>query len=409
MAFTFIHAADLHLGSPLTGLAMKDEAVARAFAHASRDAFSELVARALSEKVAFLLIAGDVYDGDWKDMSIGLFFNRELAKLDRAGIAVFFIRGNHDAESEITRAVALPAGIREFSSRKAETKKLPELKVAIHGRSFADRVAQENYALAYPSAEAGWFNIGMLHTSLEGNAAHATYAPCSRQDLIGRGYDYWALGHIHEQQVVHENPWIVYSGNLQGRSVRECGPKGALLVTVDDGRVADLRPLVLDKARWLHETIDVSQLADEHAIFEAVQKAVAPPLADAEGRLTAVRITLAGETPLHGTLKSRASVLRDDVQARLHHLSEDAWLESLKIATQPPRTSPTSAGGMDPEALLAGLENDPLLRKEAEETLARVLAKLPAGLDVSSLDDLGAIMSDARALATARALERAGN
>jgi len=108
MNFTFLHAADLHLGSPLTGLAHKDELLAKRFALASREAFSELVARAISERVAFFLIAGDVYDGDWKDTSIGLFFNREVAKLSRAGIPVFLIRGNHDAESEITRSVPLP-------------------------------------------------------------------------------------------------------------------------------------------------------------------------------------------------------------------------------------------------------------------------------------------------------------
>ena len=86
MNFTFLHASDLHLGSPLIGLTLKDEAVARRFAAASRDAFSDLVTRAIELKVAFVVIAGDVYDGEWKDTSIGLFFNREIARLDRARI-----------------------------------------------------------------------------------------------------------------------------------------------------------------------------------------------------------------------------------------------------------------------------------------------------------------------------------
>src|SRR3984893_4105670 len=128
MGFTFLHAADLHLGSPFTGLALKDEEMARRFAMASRDAFSDLVSRAIDASVAFVVIAGDIYDGDWKDTSIGLFFNREVARLARAGIPVFLIRGNHDAESEITRAVPLPEGVIEFSARKADTKRIADLK-----------------------------------------------------------------------------------------------------------------------------------------------------------------------------------------------------------------------------------------------------------------------------------------
>ena len=96
MSFTFLHAADLHLGSPLLGLSMKDEDIARRFAEASRSAFSELVTRAIEARVAFVLIAGDVYDGEWRDTSIGLFFARELARLARETIPVFLIRGNHD-------------------------------------------------------------------------------------------------------------------------------------------------------------------------------------------------------------------------------------------------------------------------------------------------------------------------
>jgi exonuclease SbcD len=108
LGFTFLHAADLHLGSPFIGLTLKDEAVARSFATASREAFSELITRAIEIKVSFVVIAGDVYDGEWRDTSIGLFFNREIARLDRAGIPVFLLKGNHDAESVVTKSILLP-------------------------------------------------------------------------------------------------------------------------------------------------------------------------------------------------------------------------------------------------------------------------------------------------------------
>src|SRR5882757_4634702 len=116
-SFTFLHAADLHLGSPFVGLSLKDEELARRFASASREAFGNLVQAAIDQKAAFVVIAGDIYDGEWKDASIGLFFNRELARLDREGIPVFLLKGNHDAESVVTRSISLPPSVREFPAR----------------------------------------------------------------------------------------------------------------------------------------------------------------------------------------------------------------------------------------------------------------------------------------------------
>jgi exonuclease SbcD len=407
MNFTFLHAADLHLGSPLTGLAQKDEVLARRFALASREAFSELVARAISESVGFVLIAGDIYDGDWKDTSIGLFFNREVARLTRAGIPVFLIRGNHDAESEITRAVPLPDGVIEFSARKAETKRIAELKVAIHGQSFADRAATENIAISYPMPVSGWLNVGLLHTSCEGHTAHAVYAPCSVQDLVARGYDYWALGHVHEHAVLNRDPWIVYPGNLQGRSVRECGPKGAVLVDVADGRIAGVRPLALDRARWLHQTVDVTGLETINGLVEMVREAIRAPLEGTGGQLAALRVTLNGVTPLHSALKARQTDLRDEVQAIVNHWHDDAWLESVRIATtEAPveHAAGRDGTGIDPAALLAGLETDPGIRLESARLIGLLKSKLPGALTEGVLDDLDGIIADARALVSARTL-----
>lgn len=406
--FTFLHAADLHLGSPLTGLALKDEDVARRFAAASRGAFSDLVTQAIAEEVKFVLIAGDIYDGDWKDTAIGLFFNREVSRLTRAGIPVYMVRGNHDAESEITKAVTLPDNVIEFSSRKAETHRLEELKVALHGRSFADRAVTDNFALNYPAPVPGWLNIGLLHTSCEGNAAHAVYAPCSVAELVQRGYDYWALGHIHEQAVLHREPWIVYPGNLQGRSVRECGAKGAMLVDVADGRIAGLRPMVVDRARWLHLTMPVEEFAEESALLQALREALYAQLGECAGRMTALRVTLTGPTALHGALRARRSELSDEIQALASHAHEDVWLEALKLSTRElprPAVSAGEAGNLqDAAALLAGLEQDAELRQRADEMLALLRGKLPGALGEGAFDDLDTILSEARALAAARIL-----
>ena len=261
MSFTFLHAADLHLGSPFTGLALRDETLAQRFAKASRDAFSNLVTRAIEEHVSFVVIAGDIYDGEWKDTSIGLFFNREIARLDRAGIQVFVLKGNHDAESVVTRTISLPGNIFQFPT-KPETVRIEKLQVALHGRSFSNRAMTENIVLDYPDPVSGWFNIGVLHTSCDGRPGHANYAPCTVSQLKSLDYQYWALGHVHEYEELAWDPWIVFPGNLQGRNIRECGPKGAVLVDVADGRVAAVRRLIVDQARWAVVAVNLDGISE---------------------------------------------------------------------------------------------------------------------------------------------------
>ncbi|MEO2032165.1 MAG: DNA repair exonuclease, partial [Planctomycetaceae bacterium] len=217
--FRFIHAADIHLDSPLRGLQAYEGAPADEIREAVRKALENLVELAIDQKVNFVLIAGDIYDGDWKDFSTGLHFARVVTKLQRASIPVYTISGNHDAESNTTKSLPLPANPDGspvlLSNRKAETIRLKELEVAIHGRSFKTAKETDNLALQYPSAVSGWFNIGMLHTALTGVEGHEPYAPCTTADLLSKDYQYWALGHVHNRQQNHqpEETPIVFPGN----------------------------------------------------------------------------------------------------------------------------------------------------------------------------------------------------
>ncbi|KAB1072766.1 metallophosphoesterase family protein [Methylobacterium planeticum] len=408
--FTFIHAADLHLGSPLTGLALKDPDIARRFASAGRRAFEDLVSQAIEIGAAFLIVAGDVYDGDWSDNTIGLFFARQVARLDRAGIPVILVRGNHDAESVITKAITLPDSVRTYPTTRADTHRLEHLRVALHGRSFPNRAVEENYALSYPAPLPGWFNIGVLHTSCTGHAAHATYAPCSVADLTGRGYEYWALGHVHDYAELARDPWVVFPGNLQGRSIRECGAKGAVAVEVADGRVRTLRRLIVDHARFHHLAVDLTEAGDERAALAAVEAALRGLAAEAAGRLLAVRVRLHGETPAHDRLAADRDSLTAEIQAAAHRVHEDIWLERLRIETARPRAAPHPGppGGtmaIDPATLLASLDQDPEFRARARAALADIAAKMPGGLarDEGDLaDELDALCAEAEAVILGR-------
>lgn len=403
-SFRFIHAADLHLGSPFRGLAIRDAQIAARFADATRQAFSNLVNLALAEAVDFLVIAGDIYDGEWKDSAIGLFFNRELARLDRAGIAVFVLSGNHDAESIITRSITLPDSVGRFETRRPSSFRLEHLKVALHGQGFLDRAANDNLALAYPPPVPGWFNIGVLHTSLNGRPPHANYAPCSVEDLRARGYDYWALGHVHAHEIVATDPAIVYPGNLQGRSSRETGAKGAVLVGVRDGRIETMTPIVADAARWAVVSVPIDGLETQAAVIAAVEAAIAEGAGDAEGRLLALRVRLTGTTPLRAWLMAHRSALADEVQAACHRVHPDAWLEKLQLRLSPEPAAPgaaVAAAGLDLASLLEGVEADPGFMDQAEAALAEISARLPAGLGAGEAalgEGLETLLDEARAV-----------
>jgi DNA repair exonuclease SbcCD nuclease subunit len=413
MAFSFLHAADLHLGSPFTGLTLKDEVVAKRFAAASRDAFSSLITNAINAKVAFCVIAGDVYDGEWKDTSIGLFFNREVARLERAGIPLYLLKGNHDAESVVTKAISLPDSVHQFPTTKAKTFEIECIKVALHGRGFLERAVTENYALTYPLPLPGYFNIGVLHTSCDGRPGHANYAPCTVQDLVSRNYQYWALGHVHEYEVLSRDPWIVFPGNLQGRNVRERGQKGAVMVDVTDGHVTDVRRVIVDSARWVDVTVDLSGVDHETDMLKNITDAIRPVAHEAEGRLLALRVRLEGKTSLHRRLKADPRTYTDEVQAAAHRCHEDIWLERLQIHTKetgaPTGDDSCSDTALDLGATLAALEHDPNIHVKAAEIVTNVAERLPAGIvtgDIPLADDLDQLLGDASALVLGRTMRQ---
>lgn len=333
--FRFLHAADLHLDSPLRGLEADPSAPAELIRGATRRALGSLVDLAIEEKVDFLLIAGDIYDGDWPDFGTGLFFAAQMHRLAQAAIPVFAIRGNHDAANRMTRALRMPH-VTIFDHGQAHTHRLDAIGVAVHGQSFADPAVAEDLSRSYPRPVGGLFNIGLLHTSAEGYATHARYAPCELPRLKIHGYEYWALGHVHERQELSRDPWVVFPGNLQGRHVGETGPKGASLVAVTDAGVA-VEHRVLDVLRWAHIEVPLDGAADEAEAMIRIQSHLETALRDAEPRPLAARITLIGTTSAHLSLSDDG--LREKVLNEAHGLTGEhrLWLEAVKLRTRPPR------------------------------------------------------------------------
>lgn len=335
--FRFIHTADVHLDSPLKGLAKHEGSAADSIRTATRAALHQLVGLAIEEQVSFLIIAGDLYDGDWRDYRTGLYFVSEMGRLHSSGIPVYLLYGNHDARSQITRRLTMPENVHVFGSRRPQSFAIDGLNVVLHGQSFRQRDVTDNLALDYPEPVPGAFNIGVLHTGLGGFSGHENYAPCALADLVGKGYDYWALGHVHRAEVLHTRPHIVFPGNLQGRHVRETGAKGATMVTIDNGEISDLESLPCDVVRWTVVTVDLGSTTSFGEVLDRIRDALDDAVDTCSGgRLLACRIVLQGHTEVHGRLLRDEEQLLAEARSAALGLGDDAaWVEKVLVETEP--------------------------------------------------------------------------
>lgn len=348
-----LQTADVHLDSPLAGLPTYEGAPAAELRLATRRAFSNIVDLAIGESADLVLIAGDLYDGDLRDANTGLFVCTELSRVRRAGVEVVIVYGNHDAEAVVTRRLPLPGGVRTLSTRRAETVLFGDLGIAVHGQSYGRREVTRDLAARYPAPVDGLLNIGLLHTAVTGREGHEHYAPCSVDTLAARGYAYWALGHVHEFEILSRDPWIVFPGCPQGRGLRECGAKGVVLIETDGEEVLSVERRAVDVARWSQITVDVTGADDRDEALGRVRDALCEAVATADGRALACRVTLAGRTSAQRSLGARPQLLTDEVRA----LALDAgggqiWIEGVRCAAEPDVAATDLAARRDPIARL---------------------------------------------------------
>jgi exonuclease SbcD len=416
----FLHAADLHLDSPLRGLARHDEAPVDDLRGATRAAFTNLVELAIEEKVAFMLLAGDLYDGTWQDFSTAIFFAKKLGELDRAGIRVFGVLGNHDAQSNLTKALERPKNLTLFPANNPQTEVLNDLEVAIHGQSFGHQHVYENLAAGFPAAKRGMFNIGLLHTSLNGREGHASYSPCKLDDLRVRDYQYWALGHVHACEEVSTDPWVVFPGCLQGRNARETGPKGCYLVTVEDGRVESIEHRALDVVRWASCEVNLGKVNSLQGVLDSASNALSAVLDDAEGRSVATRVRFVGASPVHTELQGKTQWLRQKLVELAAELNgEGLWIEKVVMAT----TSQLDRGAvLAGDGALGGLarsimevREEPSGVRGLDAALATFRAKLPPevflaedGLTLDDQEVVARLIREAKDLLLGKLLETGG-
>lgn len=378
-----IHAADIHLDSPLRGLRRLDNAdLATELRAATRRAYDNLVQLCIQE-ADLLVIAGDIYDGDWPSYETGEYFVRGLRTLRDSGIEVALLYGNHDAESSITKRLTMPEGVRVLRTSEPESVEFADLGVVVHGQGYAVRDVFDNLAQHYPHRRDGWVNVGVLHTGIQGIAGHAPYAPCTVDDLTACEYEYFALGHIHEcsEQAGGDNP-VWFSGNLQGRHPRETGPKGALVVDVEAGRAAQVRFKECDVARWEVLEPDLAECEDVEDVVGVMNAEYQEALGQAGDRPLVARFRLLGQTPAASALAAEPERLLAEARSLVRAGSA---VDKVVLDVSPPDSSPT----LDPELAAKvteaadALASDPdSVRKILEDLRKNGLWRLSKGTEI---------------------------
>ncbi|MDE4908637.1 DNA repair exonuclease [Methanogenium marinum] len=315
----FIHTADLHLGTPFTGISKFSPEFGKILADATYQAFEEIVSLAIRENVSFLIISGDIYDSEEHRIYGQLFVRKQLQRLSDVGIRAYIVFGNHDPLNGWSNHIRWPEGVHIMSGKTPEVVYFPsdvDRRAAIVGMSFARKVISENLAELFPQKKQDWpLTIGMLHCTAGAGNGHEPYAPCSMQDLTGTGYDYWALGHIHTPVVLRENnPAIIYSGNPQGRDFGECGPRGCYLVTLSGSGKGDHEFVETCQIRWEDHEISIVGMEDTDTLITAIEDAIADIRENSAGKGTICRFTLTGRGAVH-TVLARDNATEDILEA----------------------------------------------------------------------------------------------
>lgn len=338
----FIHAADIHLDSPMLGIDSDNARIdPNIYRMSTRIALSNLIDFAIREKVDFISLGGDNYDGNWDSYQTGLYFLEQISRL--GDIPVVSITGNHDAANKMTLNLTFPKNFKQLSVDNPEVYEIIK-GVRIVGQGFKDQQEKSNIVASYPRLDGSGIKIGLLHTSLDGKPGHANYAPCTIDDLRAKQYHFWGLGHIHKHswETGEGDLPILFPGNIQGRHIRETGEKGAWLITLDDNGVLINKHFeALDVTRWENIVLDISDLNNCDDLWQRCGVEMTRQKQKAGNRSLAIRVQITGASQIHYDLLNRRKGEEDGILSEIQRVASSAapqkiWVEKVVLRSGPP-------------------------------------------------------------------------
>lgn len=376
----YIHAADLHLDTPFSGLGRRFASWAERLRNATFEALERLTQLCQAQKPDFLVLAGDIYNQEERGIKAQLKLRDMCATLTRQGTPIFIAHGNHDPATSRFSAIQWPANTFIFGPEPqcVSVMKNGEAIARVHGASHATAHEERNLAALFRrDCARDCFQLGVLHCNVDGAVANDRYARCSLADLKAADLDAWALGHAHQRRILCARPFIAYAGNTQGLHPNETGAKGCLLVTATrgaDGWTCAAEFHELGPARWATATVNLDNATAidevEARILDAMRQAALK-----SGEQLVLDLYLEGRTSLCGALARPE--LMEELENRLQPFSVngiDVLLRHVEADTAPPVSETEN------------LERDDILGEISR--LAKALADNP--------DELAAAVAEAR-------------
>jgi DNA repair protein SbcD/Mre11 len=264
MAIKILVTGDLHLGRCSGGIPGGGEEIS------TRSTWARVVERCISGKVDMLMLTGDIVDRDNRYFEAIGPLQSGFSRLRDAGVSVYLVAGNHDFD-----VLQQIAGSSDYDNVRllgkggewelARFRKDGE-SVQVAGWSFPMQYVYESPLLSFDSLDIdhNYPVIGLLHCDLA--AGETRYGPVRESDLLTKGADVWALGHIHKPWVINrEGPMIFYPGSPHALSSKETGPRGPVLLTIE-GRAFSMEQVPLSPVRYEGIAVDVTGCNDEAAL-----------------------------------------------------------------------------------------------------------------------------------------------
>jgi exonuclease SbcD len=334
-AFSFVHAADLHLGYAQYNLDVRRKDF--------NNVFDELVEKTIALKPDFMILAGDIFEHARPSNSTLEAAIANFRKLKDAGIPVLAVDGSHDsAPNMITSTILNPldsAGLIWYLPRHdgASWKNdncyvygIPNFRTARKTQEDLPKFLEKNK----PTPDPTLFNVLVFHMALDIPAIKPPKMEAEAGlENLPEGFDYYAGGHIHKPyKSKFRSGMVVYSGGTETASYDEARiEKGFYHVQVSRSGKPKLERILLETPRKfviLEQTYtgltpskiteavvqQVKENDEKEVILVPVIKGVLPAEAGrAEIDLASIR--RAGEKALlvHPILRLRETEISEDV------------------------------------------------------------------------------------------------
>jgi DNA repair exonuclease SbcCD nuclease subunit len=350
---------------------------------------------ALEHEVSALLISGDLYDGAERSAKTAALLSGQMARLQKAEIPGFYIKGNHDAENPITGEVALPENVHIFGACAGKVQ-IAASPVWVHGVSFSGKHAPESLLPKFAAPVPDAVNIAMLHTSLAGASGHDPYAPCSLAELGTMGFDYWALGHVHKRQVHGQNPWVVIPGIPQGRDIGEAGPQSATLIDIDDGKVSiDVIPT--SAVEFASVSVDCTGCTSDDDLRTLLRRSLSEFADQLTSDTAILRVTLTGATPRHWQIRRDAETWTQSVQD-IALETGTVWVEKVSLDIKAETSAPDTSATGELQTLMTQIAQEDGFAASLEGEVESMLNDLPPALRPDFAPNAEAVRTLAREL-----------